>query len=110
MDARKRRLMKAPGPRSSFYLLVVLTALSWAIPIWEATQYHMVSVISAVTAGMFTAMLVAWPFLTGTRVAKSGVQHANMCVECRSLRWPAEAALGFCLHCGSMRPPVRAGY
>jgi hypothetical protein len=93
-------------PRTSFVLLAVLAAVSWGIPVLEYVAYGALSLMSLATAFMLTAMLIAWPWLNGRRVAHGHVERARMCLECRSLAWPAEQTLGFCLRCGSTRPPV----
>ena len=105
--------MPRMGFRESLALLIVLTAASWGIPVFELYYYGSVSLLSMATALMLTAMLAVWPFLTGKRVTKtpSGVhvERAMMCVECKSLSWPAEQAMGFCLRCGSTKKAVPAG-
>lgn len=88
--------------------LVLLTVLSWSLPAWEYGMHGRVSVLSVVTALMFTAMLVAWPFLTGHRVHGAHLEHARMCRDCHALRWPGDLDVGFCLHCGSTRTTVAA--
>jgi hypothetical protein len=101
------------GFRESFALLIVLTVASWGIPAFELAYYGSASVLSMVTALMLTTMLGVWPFLTGKRVAKTPegvhVERAMMCVECKSLSWPAEQAMTFCLRCGSTKTAVPAG-
>lgn len=101
--------MARMGFRESLALLIVLTVAAWGIPVFEMAYYGSVSVLSMATALMLTAMLAVWPFLTGKRVTKGGIERAMMCVECKSLSWPAEQALGFCMRCGSTKPAVRAG-
>lgn len=83
--------------------LVLLTLLAWAVPIGELVVYGRVSVLSAVTAGMFSLMLVLWPWLTGRRVHGAHVERARMCRDCHALRWPGEFDFGFCIHCGSTK-------
>ena len=101
------------GFRESLALLIVLTVASWGIPVFEALYYGSVSLLSMATALMLTTMLAVWPFLTGKRVTKTGhgvhVEKAMMCVECKSLSWPAEQAMGFCMRCGSTKKAVPAG-
>lgn len=86
--------------------LVLLTVLSWSLPVWEYATHGTVSVLSATTALMFTVMLVSWPLLTGRRVHGAHVERARMCRDCLALRWPGELDFGFCIHCGSSRPAV----
>lgn len=88
--------------------LVILAVAAWAIPAFELARYGMVSAISVVTAAMFTAMLVAFPFLNGRRVKSGHTERAVMCRDCHSLRWPTDLDVGFCIHCGSIRPAVPA--
>ena len=88
--------------------LAFLAAAAWAIPAFEFLRYGTVSVISAVTALMFTAMLIAFPFLNGRRVKDGHAQRAVMCRDCHGLRWPTDLDVGFCIHCGSLRPAVPA--
>lgn len=88
--------------------MVFLVLASWAIPVGEYLVYDTVSVISVVTAAMFTIMLAAMPFLSGRRLHQGHAERAMMCRDCRSLRWPNELSVGFCIHCGSMRPAVPA--
>ena len=101
------------GFRESFALLIVLTIASWWIPTFELFYYGNASVLSMATALMLTLMLGVWPFLTGKRVTKTQqgvhVERAMMCVECKSLSWPAEQAMSFCLRCGSTKKAVPAG-
>jgi hypothetical protein len=101
------------GFRESLALLIVLTVASWGIPVFELAYYGSVSALSMVTALMLTTMLAVWPFMTGKRVTKTTggvhVERAMMCVECKSLCWPAEQAMGFCLRCGSAKKAVPAG-
>ncbi|MEK6975587.1 MAG: hypothetical protein AABY18_04505 [Candidatus Thermoplasmatota archaeon] len=87
--------------------LALLAAAAWAVPLWEAVHYGEVSILSIVTAGMFTAMLAVWPFLTGRRLRAGHAEKALMCRDCHALRWPTEVSFGFCIHCGSSRPAVR---
>ncbi len=101
--------MPRMGFRESLALLIVLTVAAWGIPVFELAYYGSVSALSMVTALMLTAMLSVWPFLTGKRVTKQGLERAMMCVECKSLSWPAEQAMGFCLRCGSAKKAVPAG-
>ena len=105
--------MPRMGFRESFALLIVLTVASWGIPVFELFYYGDASILSMATALMLTAMLAVWPFLTGKRVTKTsdGVQleRAMMCVECKSLTWPAEQAMNFCMRCGSTKKAVPAG-
>lgn len=86
--------------------LVLVTAVAWSIPMWEVSQHGTVSVVSLVTAFMLTGMLVLFPFLNGRRVESGRVERALTCRDCMAVSWPKERAFGFCLHCGSMRPPV----
>lgn len=97
------------GFRESFALLIVLTVAAWGIPAFELAYYGDASILSMVTALMLTAMLGVWPFLTGKRVQNGHVERAMMCVDCKSLSWPAEQALGFCIRCGSTKKAVPAG-
>lgn len=101
------------GFRESLALLITLTCAAWCIPLFEFLYYGTPSLLSLATALMLTAMLTVWPFLTGKRVAKGAdgvhVEKAMMCVECKSLAWPAEQAMGFCLRCGSTKKAVPAG-
>ena len=90
----------------TFPLLIGLGAASWAVPAWEYATHGMVSIVSVVTATMFTAMVAAWPFLNGRRVHHARVEKAVMCRDCRSLRWPSDLDVGFCIHCGSMRAAI----
>jgi hypothetical protein len=83
-----------------------LTIASWGVPAFELASYGSVSMLSLITAVMLTVMLGVWPFLTGRRLTQGRIEHAMMCVECRSLAWPAEQALGFCLRCGSTKKAV----
>ncbi|MEA3137687.1 MAG: hypothetical protein QOC71_1968, partial [Thermoplasmata archaeon] len=82
-------------------------------PVFELLYYGSASILSMATALMLTAMLAVWPFLTGKRVTKTagGVQmeRAMMCVECKSLSWGAEQAMGFCMRCGSTKKAMPAG-
>lgn len=88
--------------------LVCLAVASWAIPVFEYLRYGSVSVISVGTAAMFTAMLVTFPFLTGRRLKAGHTERASMCRDCHNLRWPTDMAVGFCIHCGSMRAAIPA--
>jgi hypothetical protein len=97
------------GFRESLALLIVLTVASWGIPVFELYYYGSVSMLSMATALMLTTMLAIWPFLTGKRVAKGHIERAMMCVECKSLSWPAEQAMGFCMRCGTTKKAVPAG-
>lgn len=81
-------------------------AASWAIPLWEWYAEGAASLVSLATAAMFTAMLIALPFLLGRRLHHGHAERAAMCRECHSLRWPSDVNLGFCLQCGSTRQPV----
>lgn len=91
----------------TFPMLVILGAAAWAIPAWEYSTQGMVSIVSVVTASMFTVMVAAWPFLSGRRLNHARMEKAAMCRDCHSLRWPSELDVGFCIHCGSVRPAVR---
>jgi hypothetical protein len=101
------------GFRESFALLIVLTVASWGIPVFELFYYGSASILSMATALVLTLMLGVWPFLTGKRVTKAGgavqLERAMMCVDCKSLSWPAEQAMGFCIRCGSTKKAVPAG-
>lgn len=97
------------GFRESFALLIVLTVASWGIPVFELFYYGNASMLSMVTALMLTAMLGVWPFLTGKRLQNGHLEKAMMCVECKSLSWPAEQAMSFCMRCGSTKKAVPAG-
>lgn len=88
--------------------MLFLVAVSWAIPLGEYLYYGVVSIISLVTAAMFTVMLAALPFISGRRLHHGHAQRAMMCRDCRSLRWPSDLDVGFCIHCGSVRPAVPA--
>lgn len=101
--------MPRMGFRESLLLLIVLTAAAWGIPVFEMAYYGSVSLLSMATALMLTAMLAVWPFLTGKRMQNGRLERASMCVECKSLSWPAEQAMGFCLRCGSTKAAVPAG-
>src|SRR5688500_20286997 len=87
---RGTRAVPRMGFRESFALLIVLTVASWGIPTFELFYYGDASVLSMATALMLTAMLGVWPFLTGKRVQNGRLERAMMCVECKSLSWPAE--------------------
>lgn len=97
------------GFRESLALLIILTVASWGIPVFELYYYGSVSLLSMATALMLTTMLAIWPFLTGKRVSHGHIERAMMCVECKSLSWPAEQAMGFCMRCGSTKKAVPAG-
>ncbi len=97
------------GFRESFALLIVLTVAAWGIPAFELAYYGSPSILSLVTALMLTAMLGVWPFLTGKRVQHGHLERAMICVDCNSLSWPAEQAMGFCIRCGSTKKVVPAG-
>ena len=97
------------GFRESLLLLIVLTVAAWGIPVFEMAYYGSVSLLSVATALLLTAMLAVWPFLTGKRVSNGRVERAMMCVECKSLSWPAEKAMTFCMRCGSTKAAVPAG-
>lgn len=90
-------------------MLFLLAAAAWGVPVWEAFHYGAVSVLSVATATMFTVMLALWPFLNGRRLNHGRAEKAMMCRDCHNLRWPNET-LGFCIHCGSVRPVVRMTY
>ena len=105
--ATKHGLMSV-SPRQSLALLIVVTVGAWGIPVFEVFYYGAMSVVSIVTAGMLTTMLIVWPFLTGRRLHDGKLESAMMCVECHSMAWPTEEALGFCLRCGSTRKAVPA--
>ena len=94
----------------TFPMLALLGAVAWAVPAWELWARGAVSVVSVVTAAMFTAMLVAWPLLNGRRMHQARIEKAVMCRDCHNLRWPSELDVGFCIHCGSARPAVRVAY
>ena len=94
------------GFRESLGLLIVVTVASWGIPVFELLYYGSVSLVSLATALMLTTMLAVWPFLTGKRLQNGHLEHALQCVECKSLVWPAEQAMGFCLRCGSTKAPT----
>ena len=100
--------MPSLSPRQSLGLLIVVTVAAWTIPMFEVYYYGAMSVMSVVTALMLTGMLMVWPFVTGRRLHDGRLESAMMCVECRSLTWPTEEALGFCLRCGSMRKAIPA--
>lgn len=97
------------GFRESFALLIVLTVAAWGIPAFELFYYGNASILSMATALMLTTMLGVWPFLTGKRVQNGQIERAMMCVECKSLSWPAEQAMTFCMRCGSTKKAVPAG-
>jgi len=101
--------MKRLGFRESLGLLIAVTIAAWGIPVFEWFYYGSVSMVSLATASMLTVMLAVWPFLTGKRLQNGHVESAMMCVECKSLAWPAEQAMGFCLRCGSTKKAVPAG-
>lgn len=101
--------MPRMGFRESFALLIVLTVASWGIPTFELLYYGSASILSMATALMLTLMLGVWPFLTGKRVQNGHLERAMMCVDCKSLSWPAEQAMGFCIRCGSTKKAVPAG-
>lgn len=96
------------GFRESFALLIVLTVASWGIPAFELAYYGNASILSMATALMLTLMLGVWPFMTGKRVQNGQIERAKMCVDCKSLSWPAEQAMGFCIRCGSTKTPAPA--
>ena len=100
--------MKRLGFRESLGLLIVVTVAAWGIPVFEVFYYGSVSLVSVATASMLTLMLAIWPFLTGKRVQNGHIEHALQCVECKSLTWPTETALGFCMRCGSTKKAVPA--
>ena len=97
------------GFRESFALLIVLTVAAWGIPTFELLYYGNASILSMATALMLTLMLGVWPFLTGKRVQNGRVERAMMRVDCKSLSWPAEQAMGFCIRCGSTKKATPAG-
>ena len=88
--------------------MVFLVAVSWAIPLVEYLVTGMASVISLATAAMFTLMLAILPRLSGRRLHRGHAERALMCRDCHALRWPNDLSFGFCIHCGSARPAVRA--
>lgn len=100
--------MKRLGFRESLGLLIVVTVAAWGIPVFEMAYYGSVSLVSLVTAAVLTVMLAVWPFLTGKRVQGGHIERALQCVECKSLTWPTEEALGFCMRCGSTKKAVPA--
>jgi hypothetical protein len=100
--------VKRLGFRESLGLLIVVTIAAWGIPVFEVLYYGSASLVAIATAGMLTLMLAVWPFLTGKRVQKGHIERALQCVECKSLTWPTETAMGFCMRCGSTKPPVPA--
>lgn len=91
---------------SPFLFLVLLALAAVAIPVYEIVALGEVSVMSAVTAGMFLVMLAIWPFLNGRRVHGAHLERARMCRDCHALRWPGDLDFGFCIHCGSTRAAV----
>lgn len=102
--------MEKSTARWALPLLMALTVATWGLVLWEWGDARTLSVMPLVTACMFTAMALLWPFLAGARFQHGHVRRALQCVECRTLFWPTEEALGFCLRCGSTRRPVAAGY
>lgn len=88
--------------------MLFLVAASWAIPLVEFFLYGAPSVLSLATAAMFTVMLATLPLLSGRRLHRGHAERAVMCRDCHALRWPTEMDFGFCIHCGSARPAVRA--
>jgi hypothetical protein len=97
------------GFRESLGLLIIVTVGAWGIPVLELLYYGAASLLGVLTALCLTAMLAVWPFLTGKRLQHGHFERAMMCVECRSLSWPAEKAIKFCLRCGSTKAAVPAG-
>ncbi len=87
-------------------LLVLLNVAAWGVPVYEIAAFGQASVMSAVTAGMFSLMLLLWPFLNGRRLHGAHVERALVCRDCHALRWPGELDFGFCIHCGSTRTAV----
>ena len=102
--------MKRLGSRESLGLLIVVTVAAWGIPVFEWAYYGSVSVVSLATASMLTLMLAVWPFMTGKRLQNGHVEHALQCVECKSITWPTEQALGFCMRCGSTKKAMPASF
>ena len=88
--------------------LAGLVAASWTIPVIEYARFGGVSLLSVATAVMFTVMLALLPLFSGRRLHKGRPERATMCRECHALRWPGDATISFCIHCGSARPPVPA--
>lgn len=100
--------MARMGFRESLLLLIVLTVAAWGIPVFELFYYGTASMLAVATALLLTTMLVIWPFLTGKRLQNGRLERAMMCVECKSLSWPAEKAMAFCMRCGSTKAAVPA--
>jgi hypothetical protein len=98
--------MARMGFRESLGLLIVVTVAAWGIPAFEMFYYGSVSVASVATALVLTAMLAVWPFMTGKRLQNGQLERAVQCVECKSLVWPAEQAMKFCMRCGSTKAPM----
>jgi hypothetical protein len=92
--------------QSTGALLLLLAAISWGVVLGEAALQHTVTLMSVGSAVLVTALVFAWPFLNGARMAGAHVVQLQACRFCGTLpvSW-----LQFCIRCGAYPkgPPVR---
>src|SRR5262249_46356576 len=91
--------------RSSGAILVLLAVVSWAVVAGEALLLHQVSLLSIACAALVTSLVLAWPFLNGTRLQGGSVIHLHACHLCGSFPVPG---LKFCIRCGAYPKPLAA--
>lgn len=84
--------------RTTGLLLLLLAAVCWALVAGERALAHAVSLTTVVTAVLLTGIVLAWPFLHGTRVSGARVMQLETCRLCGTLPVPG---LKFCIRCGA---------
>jgi hypothetical protein len=90
--------------RHAIAILATLAVALWGVFVYQVSQgpaHH--AIVALGHALMLTAMLVAYPFLTGWRITSGHVEHGVLCRDCGAPRWDGQMSFGFCLRCGSTR-------
>jgi hypothetical protein len=86
------------SPQTTGALLLLLSIVSWAVVLGEAAMTGGVSLLSIASAVLVTGLVLAWPFLNGTRLHGLHAIQLEPCRFCGTFPVPA---LKFCIRCGA---------
>lgn len=84
--------------------LLSFALVSWTMAVLQWTVTGAPSIMLVATAGMFTAMLIAWPLALRLPIDPRKVLTIRLCRQCQSAPIPG---FKFCLNCG-LYPKVSA--